>query len=250
MIRPVSLARFSALCALAAVGLALGAGGVAGASSGNGIASKSASEIVTIAAGNTQRASSFTLNGQVTQGSTTINLINLSLSDSASQGSIAIRGAQLQLRKVNNTIYMNGSSTFWTRYAGSTAAQLLGGRWFYGSASSLSSSNFSSLAGLMTPKSLTANFAKPGTLNNVRKGSTSAIAGQKVISVSGRGKSGGGGTLYVSTTGKPYIVRIVATQTTSRGSLTFTNYDKPVNVHVPPNAISIANLQHHGGSGS
>jgi hypothetical protein len=49
--------------------------------------------------------------------------------------------------------------------------------------------------------------------------------------------------VYVATTGKPYIIRVSGGGTT----LTFSNYNRPVNPSVPANSINISSL---GGSTS
>jgi hypothetical protein len=53
------------------------------------------------------------------------------------------------------------------------------------------------------------------------------------------GKSGSTvNTIYVATTGKPYVVSITSPGKNG-GTLNFTNYNKPVNPTAPPNPITV-----------
>lgn len=74
-----------------------------------------------------------------------------------------------------------------------------------------------------------------GTLT---KGATTTIAGQKVLAVTDASK---GGTLYVATTGPPYPVA-VSKDGTSSGRVLFSNWNAPVSVLAPANAIDITQL--------
>jgi hypothetical protein len=104
-------------------------------------------------------------------------------------------------------------------------------------------SDFAGINSLLDASQVASQFS--GTSNTgFTKGKTSTINGQQVIAIKGASSSdNSGGTVYVATTGKPYIIRVSGGGTT----LTFSNYNRPVNPSVPANSINISTL---GGSTS
>jgi hypothetical protein len=219
--------------------LALGVVTPAGAAgSDNGVASKSGAQIVAAAAAATGAAQSFTYGGTTSQNGSNTSL-RLSVSSSGKGwGTISISGQPVRLIKVGNTVYFSSNKAFWTKSAGAGAASLFGTRWV---SIPSSNSNFAGIASLLDESQVAAQFSNASNTKFTR-GNTTTINGQKVIAVVGKDTTGSnGGTVYVATTGKPYFIRVTGGGT----SLTFSNYNQPVNPSVPPNPIDIATL---GGS--
>ncbi|MDQ1361248.1 MAG: hypothetical protein QOJ44_1625 [Acidimicrobiaceae bacterium] len=216
--------------------MALGIVSPAGAAgSDNGVANQTGTQIVTAAAAATTGAKSFTYGGTTNQGGQSARL-TMSVSTSGNgQGTITMGGQPISLKKVGNTVYFRSTKAFWTKNEGQAAAQLIGNRWL---SAPVTDADFASIVNLLDAKQVTGQFSvTSGT--TFTKGKTGTINGQNVIAVTGKDTSGGGGgTIYVATTGKPYIVKIAASGT----SLTFTNYNRPVNPTVPSNSIDIAKL--------
>lgn len=215
-------------------------GGIADAASGNGVASKSAKSIVTTGISTTAHASSFTVDGTVRQGSQSYGFKKLSVSKVGNaKGSIVVNGQELKVLEVDNVVYISADKAFWSKQVNASAGQLLGGKWVYGGKSN---QGLGSIKSLLAPKTLTQGFF-PAPTGTYHKGRTSTIKGQRVIAVT-RTKGSSHGTLYVATTGKPYMVRVAAYQTNSaRGILTFTGYNRPVKTTAPQNAINLSQLQ-------
>jgi hypothetical protein len=63
-----------------------------------------------------------------------------------------------------------------------------------------------------------------------------------VIGITDKSK---GGTLFISTTGKPYPVEITKGGS-GGGKITFDRWDEPVTLSAPANAIDVAQLQSAG----
>jgi hypothetical protein len=213
--------------------MALGIVSPAGAAgSDNGVANQTGTQIVTAAAAATAGAKSFTYKG-TQNGSSTVTS-NLSVTTSGNgQGSVVVGGQPVKVIKVGDTVYMNSTKAFWTKNAGAAAGELIGTRWV---AAPATDAAYSGLASQLDATHVAAQFSNPSG-SAFTKGKTSTIKGQQVIAINGKG-NGNGGTLYVATTGQPYIIRV----TGSGSSITFSNYNKLVNPTVPSNPIDITKL--------
>jgi hypothetical protein len=220
--------------------LALGMVTPASAASNNGVASKSASSILNAASAATAGAKSFTYGGTTEQSGSSANFKVSVSSTGKGQGTITISGQPVKLVKVGNTVYFSSTKAFWEKSAGSGAGSLFGTRWV---AVPSTDSDFAGINSLLDASQVASQFS--GTSNTgFTKGKTSTINGQQVIAIKGASTSdNAGGTVYVATTGKPYIIRVSGGGTT----LTFSNYNRPVNPSVPANSINISSL---GGSTS
>jgi hypothetical protein len=56
-------------------------------------------------------------------------------------------------------------------------------------------------------------------------------------------RSSAGGSLYVATTGEPYPVEIAQGSGTSTGAVHFDDWNEPVDIVAPKNAVDIAKLK-------
>jgi hypothetical protein len=214
----------------------------AGAAAGNGIASKSAAQIVSTAVKASAAASSFSVIGSVSQSGSTVSL-DLSVSSSEkSEGTITINGGTAHVVELGTVAYFKADNSFWTQNGNKADAQLLAGKWVYGS---ISSSTFSSFKSFLSPRKVIGSFFSGGE-GPFKKGRTSSIGGQPVLAIVGQGSSQNG-TLYVATIGKPFVVRLQAQASSGTGEITFSHYNRPVRPTKPAGAI---NLQQLAGGGS
>lgn len=212
------------------------AGQASAATPNHGITTKSGNQIANAAAAAMNQATSFTYAGFAGQGGTKTSL-RLSVSASGdTQGTVTTNGQTIEIIEVGKTDYVSANKAFWTANGGAAAAQLFGSQWVSGPASS---STFSGFASLLSMSQVTSQFANTsGT--SITKGATSTINGQKVIAISTKGGAFED-TLYVATTGTPYIVRVV-TAGSSGGTVTFTNYNQPVNAKAPAKSVDLSKL--------
>ena len=79
-----------------------------------------------------------------------------------------------------------------------------------------------------------------GAHGKLAKGSHTTVNGRKVIGVR---DTTNGGTLYVALTGNPYPIQIVKTGGTSGGQVNFDQFNQPVALTPPANAIDISKLK-------
>jgi hypothetical protein len=219
--------------AIAATALA----GCGGGSSTNGVESKSPTGILEAAKKAAEGASSVHVAGSVENAGTLLSL-NLTIQQGkGAKGTISQGPLSFELIKVGDSVYIKGSSAFYSHFAGGEAAKLLQGKWLQAPASS---GEFQALGGLTDMHALlSTTLGEKGTL---AKGGVSTVAGHKVIAVKDTTK---GSVLYVATTGKPYPIQI-AKNGSGGGKVNFEDWDAAVSISAPSNAVNVEKLKSKG----
>jgi hypothetical protein len=208
--------------------------GCGSSSSGNGVASKSPTQIVEAAKKAAATAVSAHVAGSIVSGGKPISLDMELVAGKGGKGRIAVEGLSVELIEVDKAVYINGSTAFYTHLAGAAAATLLQGKWLKAPASNANFASFSQLTDL--GKLIDSTLAAHGTLKSA--GSTT-VNGQKGVGVTDSAK---GGTLYVATTGEPYPIEIVKTGSEG-GKIVFDRWNKPVTIKAPATSVNINQLQ-------
>ncbi len=226
---------------LAAVALVLAAALIAGcgasSSSGNGVASKSPSEILAAAKTAAAGASSVHVAGALSSGGTPLTLDMDLVSGRGGRGQISENGLSFELIVVGDTVYIKGSPAFYSHFGGAAAAQLFQGKWLKAPVSGGELASLASLTNLS--RLLDQALASHGTL---AKGATTTIAGQPVVELRGAANTG---SLYIATTGQPYPIEVVK-RGSETGHVSFTRWNDPVSLTAPSGAIDLSQLQHAG----
>ncbi len=109
--------------------LALLSGCGSSSPSGNGLASKSPTEIVAAAKLAAAGAASAHVAGSIVDEGKPISLDMELVAGKGGQGKLTLEGLSINLVQVNGAVYMNGSTAFYKHVAGAAAAQLLQGKW-------------------------------------------------------------------------------------------------------------------------
>jgi hypothetical protein len=202
---------------------------------GNGVANKSANQIASATSKAMNAATSYTYVGTVKENGTSATL-NLSLSAAGDgQGSIDFAGQPVKLIKIGDTLYVSSNTAFWTTYVSADFATQVGAGW--GSVSA-TDPDFEAFATLFDSGAIVSGFLSP-TANSFTKGKTSTVNGKPVIALGSKGKKNkSNGTIYVATTGQPYILK-VSSSGSDGGSLAFLNYNKAVTATAPANPIAV-----------
>jgi hypothetical protein len=229
----VRLKSFSLVASTLALALPALAG-CGSSSSGNGIASKSATEIVDEAKTAADSATSVHVSGSVKSAGSPVTLDLDLASGKGGKGEISQGGFNFKLILVGNTAYISGSSTFYKHLGGAAAAQLLAGKWLKVPVNTGEFASFSSLTDMR--KLIDTTLASHGTL---RKGATSTVGGQQAVAVTDTTR---GGTLYVAATGKPYPVQLAKGGSES-GTISFGNWNEPVTIEAPANSVDLSELK-------
>jgi hypothetical protein len=214
-----------------ALATAVGCGG--SSSSGNGVASKSASEIVSAAKTAADGASTVHVTGSIVNAGASIALDMELLKGTGGRGRLAENGLSFELVDVGNYVYIKGSPAFYSHFAGGAAAQLLQGKWLKAPTSSGSFGSLGSLTDLR--KLLDSTLASHGSLS---KGAASKVEGQQAIGVKDVTR---GGTLYVATTGTPFPIEITKGGS-GGGRVSFNRWNAPVAVKAPTNAVDLGQI--------
>ena len=213
---------------LAAVALLAGCGGSGGAKS-NGEASKTADQIVADA-----KAAALGASAVHVFGSAGANLtVNLHLvAGKGGEGRMTTNGLAFDIIRIDGSAYFKGDASFWRQFGGAAAATLFKGRWLKAPAASGRLASLTPLTDIA--KLFGAMFASHGTL---AVGKETTIDGRPAIGIVDTSQ---GGTLYVATTGKPYPV---ALRKSGSGAITFDEWDAPVTLTTPSDAVDISQLK-------
>lgn len=212
--------------------LLAGCGG-GGGSSSNGLASQTPQQVIAAAQKAAAGASSVRIAGNIVSNGTPITLDLTLAKGKGATGSMSTNGLSFDLMRIGNTVYIKGSEAFLKHYAGAGAAQLLNGKWLKGT----TSGQFGALVSLTNAGKF---FAKIGGNHGklVNKGETT-YNGDKVVWIEDTTE---GGKLYVAATGTPFPLALEGSSTSHSGTITFTNWNQPVNLSPPKGAIDISQL--------
>jgi hypothetical protein len=203
-------------------------------SSSNGVASKSADDIVTAAKDAADSATSVHAYGSGSDNGVPLVIDLHILSGKGGKGSLSEHGLSFELIRIGPTAYIKGSRAFYKKFAGPAAAQLLQGKWLKASATTGQLASLTPLTDLR--RFFDTALASHGKL---KKTGTTTMHGVQVVGVEDTTK---GGTLYVATTGKAYPIEVTQAGT-SGGTLSFDQWDQPVSLAAPPNAVDISKLK-------
>jgi hypothetical protein len=215
--------------------LALGLTPTGCGSSDNGVASKSAAEILTSARAAAQSASSVRLSTRSTKGRVKV-MLDAGLARDRGSARTSFLGATFEVIRIGNTYYVKGNRLFDAQLERIVGREVPHGRWLKESATGRLA-QLGSIVNLKTELPIVL-----GGQGAVSKGSTTKIKGQPAIELKQEHKLYTA-TLYVATTGEPYplLLRRSGQET---GETKFTGWNEPVTVTRPANAIDVSQLQH------
>lgn len=210
-------------CAIAACG---------GASS-NGVASKSPNAIVTAALNAVDGAKSAHISGKLESGALPATLNLYVVTGKGGRGQVSQGGRSFKIVVANNEVYVNGSVGFWRHYVRPGLAALLQGKWLKAPVNG----KYAVLAQLTNLHALLATLVSPD--GQFAKSRTATVDGQSAVGIRDATQDG---ILYVATTGKPYLLEIVATGSQG-GRIALDDFNRPVTLTPPPGAISVSQFR-------
>ncbi len=215
------------------------------AAADNGVGALTATEILKKAADAAAKADSVTLKGEITQGGETVGL-NLAVARDAADGTITIKGVDVQLRLVGDTIFMKAQKEFWAALGsqGDAVSSLVADKWFSVPLDSNKDASGLSMFGQFADKDgLFQSLLTPTGAVTVK--GTSEVNGQPVVLLSSKK-----GTLAVATTGEPYPIQLKGSGTDGTGTIDFINWNGPVNAVKPADVVDLdALIEDAAGSG-
>jgi hypothetical protein len=202
-------------------------------SSDNGVASKSAAEILTATKAAAQSASSVHLATRSRVGKAKATL-EASLARDQGQARTSFLGMAIEVIRIGDSFYVKGNRVFDAQLERGLGVKVPHGEWLKGSASG-PLAQFGSLANIKNELPLIL-----GGQGAVRKGAATKINGQPAIELKQAHKLFTA-ILYVATTGKPYPI-LRRTTGHQSGQTTFTGWNDPVSATPPSNAVDISQL--------
>jgi hypothetical protein len=226
--------RVSALALVLAAAFLAGCGGHGKSAKPNGEALKPAGRVLADAKAAATKATSAHVSGSVESSGTPITLDLSTARGKGAKGSMSTNGLQFDLVRIGDTAYIKGSDAFYQRFAGAGIAQLIHGKWLK---VPITQGRFRSL------QPLTSIGLLLGTVSSnhgklVNEGKTT-YKGDGVVAVRDTSDNS---KLYVAATGKPYPVAIVGGKKGQSGAITFGDWNKPVSLRAPKEAIDISQL--------
>jgi hypothetical protein len=204
-------------------------------SSENGVASKSAPEILAATRSAAQKASSMHLiaSTKLTHGGSLS--LDAHLSKDQARAHISFSGIGFDVVRKGSTLYLKGNHAFNARLEATMGVKVPTGVWLKGTTSSLGQ------VGSLTDIKRELPLILSGS-GKVTKGAKVKIDGQPAITLKETRKLYTG-SLYVATTGEPYPLKLMKTGQET-GQTTFTGWNDPVTVSPPANAVDVSQLEH------
>jgi len=208
--------------------LAIASLSACGGSAGNGLASKSADQIVAAAVKAADSAKSVHVAGSLKRSGQAMALDVALQAGKGARGTISVAGLTFEFIELPGVFYIKANGQF-LRHFGNSSVSRLAGRWLR------SPPTASGLSGLAGFTNLHQVFSSLLTNHGVlKKAGSTTFDGQTVLALRDTTK---GGTLYVASTGTPYPVGV---DNTTEGVLRLDRYNQPVSLTPPPNAIDLS----------
>ncbi|MDV5148226.1 hypothetical protein R1T08_29680 [Streptomyces sp. SBC-4] len=189
----------------------------------------------------TQSATSLRMKGRVAADGQPLD-IDFAVNDrDECTGVMKIDDGTAELRRVDDITYMKGDEAFWRVSMASqgmpepqidATIELVKGRWLKIAPGQAGSGD---LGGVCDLKGLLADLDKDkAERSGLVRGPDGEVDGTPVATLVKKKTGGETSTVSVSREGKPYILKMVKTGGDEPGSMMLSDYDKPVDVVVPP----------------
>ena len=178
------------------------------------------------------------IDGKIQENKTVIYLDLLVNADGEGGGTFIQDGYNIQLKRVGALLYLNAPKTYWQKNAPAAQAKAYGGKWLEFSALDarfVSFDNFLSADDLVF-----ATFE--GHTTPLTMGKPTTFQGHKVVVVKETVVSNGKratGSMYIGSTGKPVVYKIVDDTPGHVSTIVFSHYGNAVPLTVPPNAVNL-----------
>ena len=186
----------------------------------NGVEKLPADQILSKSLAAAEKAKSVRVSGTAPGGSQ----LDLAMSADTTRALVTSGGATLEVIHVKQAYYLKAGKDFWTGHVGAASAATLADKYVkVGAGVATQFKQFTDIA------SLFGSLKPTGTLS---KGKTKTVNGTPSVELL---DSKDTSVLYVLTVGEPYPVEINQPGS-SGGTITFTDWNKPVSVAVPPNS--------------
>jgi hypothetical protein len=222
---PISTGLVSVFAVLAALVLA-----GCSSSSGNGIASKTPTEMLAATKAAAEKATSVRVLSRTSQGRLS-STSDLQLASDGGHAYISLLGLVYEVTRIGQTLYLKGNRTFDSNLEGVSGGKIPAGKWLEAPADK----GHLAEAGVVTYLGHELGILL-GHNGPVSKGATTIINGQKAIELKETTKLYSG-SLYIATTGRPYPIEIVK-HGHEQGQTVFSDWNQPVTLRIPAGVVA------------
>jgi hypothetical protein len=196
-------------------------------------AGQSGSDIADKAMAATSSANSLTIKGNIADDGKPITLDMALDRKKQCVGSVSMGKGHADVIKTDDTVYLKFDKQFLKDQAGADSAaavSLLAGRW---TKSKAGSSNAFDLSEFCDLNKMLDGFKSDDPV--ARRGKAVTVDGVPAFSLTEPDDDDAKAvdTAYVAAKGKPYLLKVVSNSPKSGGTMTFTDYDKPVDAKAP-----------------
>jgi hypothetical protein len=178
------------------------------------------------------------IDGKIQQNKTVIYLDLVVNADGEGGGTFVQNGFNIELERVGTLLYFNAPKKYWQRTATAAQANTYGGKWLEISALD---ARFVSFDQFLDADDLV--FAAfEGHSTPLTMGKPTTFEGHRVVVVQETVVSNGKratGSMYIGSTGKPVVYKIVDDTPGHVSTIVFSHYGKAVPLTVPPNTINL-----------
>ncbi|MET9992288.1 hypothetical protein ABZ061_22355 [Streptomyces mutabilis] len=223
--------------ATASVSLALltGCGGDSGGGS-EPFEGQSADDVAAKAVQATEQAKSLHMKGDVRPENGGTVTVDVSVDQEKNcEGTIGTGEARADVRHTDATLYLRGDEQYWRtalEQQPAAARQMprkLDGKWVKMPASDAAAAGVCDKQGF-----LAAMDEDTSERQGMKRDGTTEVDGEDALKLTKRTSGGETLALYVATEGEPYILKSTTEGGKSPGSVTFSEYNEPVNAEQPP----------------
>lgn len=210
-------------------------------SSDNGVAGKSAAQILaaTRAAATSANSVHLVVSSKIAHGGS-LNL-DASLAKDQGHAKSSLFGIDLEAIRTGDTIYVKGNQAFAVRLGRALGVKIPADTWLKGPAKGALNQ-----AAALTNITTELPLILAGT-GKASKGAKTMIDGQPAITLKQVHKLYNG-TLYVATTGQPYPLKLIKNPVkvglSESGQTSFSAWNDPITVTPPANAVEVSQLEH------
>jgi hypothetical protein len=185
----------------------------------NGLEQLTADQILAKTQAAAKSATSVVAKGTMGQGSG----VDLVLGAKAADAKLTQSGQSIEIVRTADSTYIKGDAAFWTKNVGATAAKMFAGKYV-----KVPATEAAQFVGFISIASFFADALKPG--GTVAKGDVTTLDGTKAITLK---DTSDGSLMYISLEGAPLPLKIEKSGADG-GAVTFTRWNQPVTVAVPP----------------
>ncbi len=180
-----------------------------------------------------KQATSFRLVGSGTDSGKPLQF-DIHFGSNGSDGSVTMSGSKIALKVVGRFVYFQAPEAFYRAQGGGEASTALVGKWVKVAKDSQQGAGFSQLS---DSQALIKSFS--GSLTDSDAAGLKRLGSGTVDGVASTRYGDDGGSIDIAASGKPYPLKLVSKDKGDGGMLTFSQWDVPFAVTLPPAAQTV-----------